>query len=160
MTTYFQKLETLELSLSGKTRSMSFSGSILSAATTSLQIKTLSETCIILAWLVASDGQPLTVVAKESPTITDGTSEITSYNLNRQNGLPVTKFYSNPTGISGGTTIFTEIIAGSKGAGGSLGSNLAWVLKKDTSYVWQITNTGNQTTNISASLFFAEEILP
>jgi len=160
MTTYFQKLELLELSLSGKARSMSFSGAIASAATTSLQIKTSNETCIVLAWSVSSDGQPLTIVAKESPTVTDGTVEIPSYNLNRQNGLPVTKFYSNPTSISGGTTIYTEIIAGTKGSGGSLGSNLAWVLKKNTSYIWQITNTGNQSTNVSASLYFAEEVLP
>lgn len=159
MSSFFEKLEPLELSLTGKVWSASFSASVASAATATLQIKTGSIPCVVMDWLVGSTGQPLTIVAKENPTITDGTTAVVPYCTNRiESNTATTLLYSDPTGISGGTTIYTEAVSAEKGSGGSIGSGHSWVLKANEDYIWQITNSGNQTTTIAAILYFAEDI--
>jgi hypothetical protein len=161
MSSYFEKLEPFELALAGKTYSVSFTASLASAATTHVQIKTGSTSCIIMDWHVSGAGQPLTVEAIENPTVTDGTSPVVAYRTNRQlSGAASTTFFSNPTSISGGTVIFTESIPSEKGTGGSLDSGHVWVLKKNEDYLWKITNTGNNTTTVSGVIFFAETIIP
>jgi len=164
MTSYFGRkslVQPYEPTINGNRYTISFAASVAASGIVNLQLKTGAATCVILDWVVGSTAQPLTAEAIESPTITDGTTAITPYNNNRQSSkMPVTLFYSDPTGISGGTAILREAISGTKGLGGDISEGYAWVLKTNTSYVWQITNVGNQTTQISGHIAFTESILP
>lgn len=161
MTNHFLRLEPFELSLGGKTFNMSFSTSLATDAITNLQIKTNAKSCVVLDWGVGSTDQPVTISAIESPTVTNGTTAIPAYCTNRVFNTSIgTQFYSDPTSISGGTVIYSERIPAGKGSGGTTGNQHVWVLKPSTSYVWRITNVGNQTTNVSGGLFFAESIFP
>lgn len=164
MSAYFGRrnlIQPYQAALDGHRYALSFTASLAAAGVANLQIKTGSETAVILSWAISTTAQPITAVAIESPTITNGTVAVPTHNLNRQStATPVTLFYSNPTNISGGTHIWTEVLSAEKGSGGGIGSNNTWVLKKNTSYVWQITNTGNNTTTVAGNLIFNETILP
>jgi hypothetical protein len=66
-------------------------------------------------------------------------------------------FYSDPTNVSGGTKIQTQIVTAGKGGGETAMEMGAWQLKTGTSYIWKITNLSNQTTRISGEIQFAED---
>lgn len=161
MTNHFLKLDRLELGLRGKTHSLTSTVSVASGASGYVQVKTGSASCVILDWGVSTLTEPFRVEAIESPTLTNGTVELPSYKLNRQEtDSVVTTFYSNPTNISGGTTIFVDTIGEGKHGGGGNGNDHVWVLKKNTSYLWKITNLGNATSSATTTIFFAETMIP
>ena len=161
MSSYFEKLEPLELSLAGKCYSLSFSASVTAAGILYLQIKTGSKQCSIMDWHVSGIGQPLTVEAIENPTLTNGTTPVVPYNMNRNSSATATTlFYSNPSSISSGTVIFIEAIASEKGSGGSVASEHVWTLKTNEDYLWKITNVGNNTATVSGTLMFSETLVP
>jgi hypothetical protein len=100
----------------------------------------------------------LFLTAIESPTITDGTTAVASRCTNRQktSNTATTVFYSDPTSISGGTTLHVEVCTAGKGAGASITDAHNWILKKNTSYLWKIEQLTNQATTVSGELLFRE----
>lgn len=157
MTNFFSRLEPLELSLAGKLWQVTFSASLSGNQTTYLQIKTGSASPLISSYFVESSAEPLKVTALETPTVTDGTTAVTPYNLNRaETATPTTLFYSDPTSISGGAPITIDIVTAGKGAGASAESHGAWKLKPNTSYVWKVEQLTNQATVIVGGIIFSE----
>ena len=85
----------------------------------------------------------------EAPTITDGNSPIVALNRNRNSSkkASLTKIYSNPTAISGGTALESIPFAGNV-----LSSTVEvtidneWVLKPGTKYLIRLTNNGGAGT--------------
>lgn len=93
----------------------------------------------------------------ETPTITDGTTVVTPYNMNRiKTGSPTTLFYSDPTSISGGTPIQVDVVTAGRRAGASAESHGAWKLKPNTSYLWKIEQLNNQDTLLTTTIVFSE----
>jgi hypothetical protein len=157
MTNFFTRLEALELSLAGKLWQVTFSASLTGNQTAFLQIKTGSVSPLITSYFVESSAEPLKATALESPTVTDGTSAVTPYNLNRTStATPTTLFYSNPTSVSSGSPIAIDIVTAGKGAGASAESHGAWKLKPNTSYVWKVEQLTNQSTQIVGGIVFSE----
>ena len=158
MSNFFQRLETLELSLAGKVFHMSFNATLSGEGINLLQIKTGTKKPLLLGYSLTTSAEPLLAQAYESPTVTDGTSAITAYNMKRSStAVPMTLFYSNPTNFSGGTLIQTMLVTAGKNSGGSAVEGGAWQLKPSTSYIWKITNLTNQTTRVAADMHFAED---
>lgn len=158
MSNYFNHLNNRELGLSGLAYSASFSSSLTGNQTVYLQIKTGAKTCFIIGYSFSSSAEPLKLTAIESPTLTNGTSAVTARNLNRQSAnTATTLFYTDPTGISGGTTIHVEVCTAGKGAGAAVGDDHGWLLKKNTSYLWKIEQLTNQATVVAGELTFAED---
>lgn len=157
MTNFFTRLDPLELALAGKLWEVVFTASLDGNQTTYLQIKTGAVSPLIVSYSLDSSTEPLKVTALEAPTVTDGTSAVTPYNMNRVKGTsPTTLFYTNPTSISGGTTIDITLVTAGKGGGAEAGSHGAWKLKTATSYVWKIEQLTNQATVIAGSIVFSE----
>lgn len=158
MANYFRHLEAREMSLSGVLYSVSAYFTVTGNETKYMQIKTGAESCMIIDYRVSSSAEPLQIQAIESPTLTNGTTALTAFKLNRQkSGSPTTLFYSDPTGISGGTVIHNEICTAGKGAGAQADDAGTWVLKKSTSYLWKLVQLTNQATLIAVELTFAED---
>lgn len=96
----------------------------------------------------------------ESPTITDGTVEIPLIQRNRRKtDIPLTKFYNNPTNVSGGTWLRTLIFGASSGNGASArpitptGSDaLGFNLGQNKKYYIKLTNMSSNTA--TTVLFF------
>lgn len=103
-------------------------------------------------------GGPFTVDLLESPTLTDGTTAATAHNMNRQSSQThEAQFFSDPTGISGGTIIETLFIPGGGTGSNTVGSTIQGVeriLKKNTSYVIRIANAGGASTFYTKVLFY------
>ena len=157
MANYFQRLDPYELSMSGLVYSMSSSFTMTGNQTANVQIKIGDRTAFIVDYRVSSSAEPLKLTAIESPTITNGTTALAAVCLNRQKAtVPVTTFFSDPTGISGGTTINVEVVTAGRGGGASSGDAHGWTLKKNTSYVWRIEQLSNQATVVTAEILFAE----
>lgn len=157
MTNYFNRLRPQELSLAGKSFAVSFALSFAGNETKYLQIKTGSVTCWVDGWQIASSAEPLKISVIETPTLTNGTTAVPSYCLNRQrNTTASTLFYSDPTSISGGTVIHVEICTASKGAGAQDDDVSNWILKKNTSYLWKMEQLTNQVTTVAGELLFNE----
>ena len=158
MTNFFSRLDTLELSLAGKVFDMTFEASLAGLAVTYLQIKTAAKKPILLGYQLSSSSEPLLAEAFETPTLTDGTSEVTAYNLKRSSAIvATTRFYTNPTSVSGGTKIQALVVTAGKGGGAVATEQGAWQLNTSTNYVWKITNLTNQTTRVSGQIQFAED---
>lgn len=159
MTNYFSKIDPYELSLAGNVFSVSGAYSFSGSETKYLQIITAAKSPVILHYRVSSSAEPLKVTAIENPTVTNGTTAVTPCNLNRLLATtPVTTFKSDPTSISGGTTLHVEIVTAGKGAGASSDESGAWTLKKNTKYVWKLEQLTNQATTVVVELMFAETI--
>lgn len=157
MTNHFSRLEPLELSIQGLLFEVSFEASLAGSQTTNLQIKTGEVSPLIIFYDITTTSQPLRASAIETPTITDGTNAIASFNMNRtKTNTATTLFYSNPTSISGGTVIDSFVAAAGKDSGGGAESHGAWKLKPNTSYVWKIEQLTNQATIVSGHIVFAE----
>jgi len=102
--------------------------------------------------ITVDKGGPYTVELFEAPTVTDGTTEFTCYNLDRRStNLCTGIFYTNPTAVSGGTLLFRNLIAtGDKknGIGGSAAAG-EFIYKANTKYVLRILNGSNEAATIS-----------
>lgn len=102
--------------------------------------------------LTVDAGGPLDVELYEAPTITDGTTPPTIYNLDRRSSkTPSWQLFVNPTGVSGGTKLLVAQIStggGPKSTGGLSSGVAEFILKPSTKYVLKITNTGTQTSTV------------
>jgi hypothetical protein len=98
----------------------------------------------------------------EAPTLTTGTTGIDTPNMNRAHGAaaPVgVTMFSDPTGISGGTTLLSRFFGGGAGIGqtafpGAEENDREWVLNENTTYLLRVTNLEANPRNFSADGFF------
>lgn len=131
---------------------------LTSPNTSTFQIKTGAKSAVVTYWSVSSFGELLKVEAKEAPTITDGTVEVTPVNMNRNSTTaPVTKLYSNPTGISGGTLLLVEGVPSQDSHdSGVMQTGTLWILKPNTSYIFVVDPVGDSTTDVAFSMEWYE----
>lgn len=117
-------------------------------ATALFQMKTGASSPIVLYYSLVAATQSCRFKAIEAPTVTDGTTLVASRNMNRNSANTSTMvLYSDPTSVSGGTTLIDSVIpsGGNKTGGGATGE-LAWTMKPDTSYIVSVENLGNNST--------------
>jgi hypothetical protein len=148
----------LGLSVGGRAYTVTHTGTLASAATVSFQMKTPAAVNPVLLFTdFGGDGETLKITFTENPTVTDGTTSMTPYNLNRASALTAASvWYSDPTSISAGTVLDTELTdAGHKMAGASA-HDLTWVLKKSEDYIWTVENIGATTVTYVAKIIWAE----
>lgn len=106
-------------------------------------------------------GGPFTLYLIESPTLTDGTISFTAPNMNRRSTKThQAQFFADPTNISGGTIIETLFLPASGGganaAGGGSTIGAERILKPNTDYLIQATNSGGQASTLYTSILFYE----
>lgn len=148
----------IDLSRSGSVFNVSAYFSVASPGTAYFQIKTDSRDVVILHYDLITDQQPVRFKAIEAPTVTDGTVAVPARNVNRNSLITATVLlYSNPTSISGGTTLVDWVVpSGANKTGGSITSADVWTLKGSTSYIVSVENTGNNTTNATFTMTWLE----
>src|SRR5574341_909987 len=103
-------------------------------------------------------GGPFTIDLLEAPTLTDGTTEAFAVNMNRlSTKTHEARFFSNPTGVSGGTIIDTLYIPAAGTGANTTGTGVSGaerILKRSTDYVIRITNAGAASTFYTSVLFY------
>jgi len=133
---------------------------LASTATVSLQMKTGSDTDVYLIGLdIVTTAIRITEKIIEAPTITDGTSELTMLNMNRQStDTPGFTVYTNPTSISGGTVIDqVEKYEAKKSPQSATGGGFLRIkFKRDEDYVLSLTNGDNQQTLAFVKFYMLE----
>lgn len=147
-----------DLCLQGRVFSLSMNGSVSATSTSWAQVKTSSAKVSVVHYDVVSLTENLRFSVFEAPTITDGTNAVTPVCVNRNVvGSPSTHFYSNPTGVSGGTLLLIHAMpSGANKVGGSSQHSETWVLKPNTSYGLKLENLGNSTTEFVFNMGFYE----
>lgn len=150
--------DAFDLSRSRDAYSVAVAFSVAQSATAYFQIKTSTKEALLIHWSLEAATQSVEFIAVEAPTVTDGTTAITPVNINRShtNGTTLT-LYSNPTSISGGTTLIDSVVpsAGNK-TGGGLATSIFWTLAANTDYVASIENLGNSTTACTFEMAWVE----
>lgn len=131
---------------------------LIGGAATTFQIKTGAKSAYVTYWSVSSFGELLKVEAKENPTITDGTVEVAAVNMNRNSATTaVTKLYSNPTGISGGTLLLVEGIPSQDSHdSGVMEHGSLWILKPNEDYIFTVDPVGDTNTDVAFSMEWYE----
>jgi len=121
---------------------------VLQSATNYFQITTGAREIFLINWSLVAATQSCRFKAIEAPTLTDGTTAITPVHIHRNETAATSMtLYSNPTSISGGTTLVDAIIpSGGNKTGGAAGSTVFWTLKPNTDYIASIQNLGNSDT--------------
>lgn len=134
--------------------------SIATLATSYLQMKTNGGDIYLLSYGVITDSARTTEKIIEAPTLTDGTTPLsTLYNVNRQSTeTPGFDIYTNPTSITGGTVIDeVEQYEAKKSLGGAGDSgNIRIKFKKATDYVLSLKNGDNNTKNYFVKFYMLE----
>ena len=99
----------------------------------------------------------------EAPTITDGTTAIVPRNKKRSSTHDATmtgRIFSDPTAISAGTTLdlinFTGALVSPDGP---QPSDMEWILKQNTKYVFRLQNNGGGASTAFLRLHFYEQLL-
>jgi len=107
---------------------------------------------------VKVDQAPMTIEFFEAPTVTaDGTAQ-TPRNRNRQSDIvPLMQVFANPTVSADGTLLLADKIFGDQKTVTSETLEGEWLLKKNTDYIFKITNNSNQTANLSAGFNWLEQ---
>lgn len=100
--------------------------------------------------------------AVEAPTLTTGNTAFTPVNLSRVGTPPASTsiLKTNPTSISGGTTLRSYYVSGGTGGtarGGSDDKDIEIVLKPSTTYLFRLQNVSGQNRAMSLWLFWYEE---
>jgi hypothetical protein len=136
--------------------------SILNAGTAYLQFKTGAKTTHLKQLGIVVDLNTIVVSPIEAPVITNGTTVVTPYNANRtSSNTSVATLFSNPSGISAGTTIDADLIPAATGGNREPGimspADVEWMLKPNTNYVIQMTNQGSTTSQVSMKLLWYEQ---
>lgn len=135
--------------------------SIAQAGTAHLQLKTgASKDVYLIGYGIVTDSVRTTETIKESPTITDGTTELTMVNMNRQSGNSfASTIYTNPTNVSAGTTIDqVEQYEAKKTSGTAASAEFPRIkFKRSTDYVLSLTNGDNNTKSYFVKFYMIEE---
>ncbi len=124
------------------------------------QLKTNGTLTHIFGREVTTDSEELAYSLYENPSVTDGTTEVTLVNINRNlaNGnIPIT-VYSDPTNIdlTSATQIeLDEIFTADKKSSGTQGLKGAdRVLAPNTDYIFEFSNPTNSICRVFAKFFF------
>ena len=133
--------------------------SIATLAKKYLQLKTNGGDIYLLSYGVVTDSARTTEKIIEAPSLTDGTTALTMYNMNRQSvETPGFDVYTDPTSVTGGTVIDQiEQYEAKKslGVAGEAG-NIRIKFKKSTDYVLELTNGDNNTKNYFVKFYMIE----
>ncbi len=131
---------------------------VAQSATAYFQIITGAREAFLFHWSLVAATQSCRFTALESPTVTDGTTAITPQQVNRSASTATTlTLYSDPTSISGGTSLVDVAIpSGGNKTGGGADDNVFWTLKPDTDYVASVENLGNSTTACTFEMAWIE----
>lgn len=121
---------------------------VASSTTVYFQIITGAREALLFQWGLVAATQSCRFTALEAPTVTDGTTAITPQRINRDtSGTTTLTLYSNPTSISGGTTLVDAVIpSGGNKTGGGASESVYWTMKPSTDYVASVQNLGNSDT--------------
>ena len=129
-------------------------------ATVNLQMKTGSDSDVYLLGLdILTTATRVTEKILEAPTITDGTTELTMININRQStDMPGFTIYTDPTNVSAGTLIdqIEKYEAKKSPQGASLVQAFRIKFKRDEDYVLQLINGDNQSTLAFVKFYMLE----
>jgi hypothetical protein len=109
--------------------------------------------------IVSIQGQasaaPCMMTLVEAPTITDGTTAIDIYNMNRNSDKEaVLELFSDPSGVSNGDTIERQLTTGT----GVVMEDNYLVLKQDSTYLLKFTNGSGNTIAAQLRLVWEEEV--
>lgn len=118
------------------------------SGTKNFQLKTGTDNIIHLLNRSIRVHQPdVTISLIENPTLTNGSTEINSFNLDRQlTKSPDLTIYTDPSGISGGTTLYQENLPF---ADEYDTKETELVLKKDSDYIFRVTPTTSTRVRMS-----------
>jgi hypothetical protein len=125
------------------------------------EIHTYSKYFKLLGLTIKSNGGPITATILESPSLTEGTNQVTCRNLHRTSTPdPEAVLFDNPTSITSGLPISMYKLynnAGTKNATELKNSDwLERVFKLNTVYVLDILNGDTTTSDIFLSMAFIE----
>lgn len=150
--------EPYDLGIQGLTFNVSAEASVTTATPIYFEFRTSTKTPVILHYMSQALDASCRFTIYEAPTLTIGTTEIPSVNTHRQIGTTATmKMYSNPTSVSAGTTLSTQIVgSGDHRSGGTTDDAAIWTLKTNTSYVAKVENLGNQTATYNFTMTWRE----
>jgi hypothetical protein len=138
----------LDLSRNDRSFHISQYFTVAQSATAYFQIITGTREAFLFQWSLVAATQSCRFIALEAPTVTDGTTAITPRSINRDTSTATTlTLYSDPTSISGGTSLVDVVIpSGGNKTGGGASNHVYWTLKPSTDYVASVQNLGNSET--------------
>lgn len=114
-------------------------------------------TAHLFDFFIKSDQAPMTIEFFEAPTVTNAGSAQTAINRNRQSTTTATLgVFAGATVSADGTLLMTDKILGVQKDVTSDHLVGEWLLKKNTDYVFKITNGSNQAANIAAGFNWLE----
>lgn len=152
------RYEPYDLALQGRIFHVSFNTTITAGATAWAQVKTNNKKVTVVHYELVSLTENMRFSVFEAPTITDGTTAMTSRNVNRNyTETATTQLFSNPTNVSGGTLLLIHgMPSGANKVGGTSGHSETWTLKPSTSYGLKMENLGNSTNEFVFNMSFYE----
>lgn len=139
--------------------SWTYSGtaSLASSAVVYFLGRTGDITAHLSGFQIDSDAAPILVEFFEAPTVTSTGAAQTAINRNRQiTATPEMQVFAGATVSADGTKLLTSKIQGTQKTVSGQSLPGEWLLKKNTDYVFKITNQSNQTANISAGFNWLE----
>ena len=114
-------------------------------------------TAHLFDFFVKADQAPMTIEFFEAPTVTSPGTAQAPLNRNRQLMTPSTMaVFAGATVSADGTLLMTDQILGVQKDVTSEQLIGEWLLKKNTDYVFKITNGSNQTANVVAGFNWLE----
>ena len=154
----------LQFLFEGQVFSAFYESTLTTGASESIQFKTNGSKIIhLLEYSLQSNSEDITLELIEAPTLTDGDSEISSFNYNRRSSkVSDAILYDNPTSITGGTNISKRRTFGLEQAGQKNSSSDAQdifierLLKENEDYIITITNNDDITINYIVNLIWYE----
>ncbi len=106
---------------------------------------------------IASDSAPILIQFFEAPTVTVPGTLVTTTNRNRQsvNAATVLVYTGSTVSVDGAQLLITRLL-GTQNDVVSRDIEGEWLLKRNTDYVFKLTNQSNQTANLRASFNWVE----
>jgi hypothetical protein len=133
------------------------SASLAPAAAVYFLGRTGDLTAHLSGFAVDSDSAPILIEFFESQTVTSPGTQQTAINRNRQIVATATLgVYAGATVSADGTLLKTSKILGTQKTVSGQSLPGEWLLKKNTDYVFKITNQSNQTAAIAAGFNWLE----
>lgn len=142
----------------GKAYTYTATSSISATSSVYFMGRTGAVTSHLMGFFVKSDASPLKVEFFESPTTTaDGTPQLVVARNRQSTGTATTmQVFAGPTVTESGTPLMIDRVLGDKQTVSDEHLDGEWLLKKNTSYIFKITNETNQTVNIVAGFNWIE----
>ena len=151
-----------KLALDGNLYRASSRFDVAQGATSYLQIKTGSKNVLLVSTSATTDSDQVTFDLISGSDITNGTTEVNIYNINRTSAdAHELVVYTDPTVNSVGDVIEFEFLpgsstSGSRRSGAGLCTSIDWILDANTSYLRRIVNSGNGDVTVNINELFYE----